>query len=145
MAKFRTFAVDLLDAIGDTGASGTLALGPVSARVNYTLPLKVGLTTTLCTDTALGTEFTGGAGPYARQTMAASMGAAVAASPSTKTNTAAFTFSGMPAGTWADVFVADSTGTPKNMHFKGTPSLAKTVNAGDTALIPASSFVLTEA
>jgi hypothetical protein len=145
MAKFRTFAVDLLDAMYDTGASGTLALGPVSARVNYTLPMKLGLTTTLCTDSALGTEVSGGAGPYARQTMAASMSAAVAGSPSTKTNSAAFTFSGMPACTWADVFVADSTGTPKNISFKGTPSLAKTVNAGDTALIPASSFVANEA
>lgn len=142
MSKFTTFANDVLDAIYDTGASGTLALGPVSARVNYTLPMKVGLTTTLCTASALGTEFTGGTGPYARQTMAASMSAASAGS---KTNSAAFTFSGMPAGTWADVFTADSTGTPKNVSFKGTPSLAKTVNAGDTALIPASSFTATEA
>lgn len=145
MAKFRTFAVDVLDAIYDTGASGTLALGPVSARVNYTLPFKVGLTTTLCTDSALGTEVTGGAGPYARQSMSGTMGAAAAASPSTKANTSAFTFSGMPACTWADVFTADSTGTPKNVAFKGTPSLAKTVNAGDTALIPAASFTGTEA
>lgn len=145
MSKFRTFAVDLLDAEYDTGASGSLLLGPVSARVTYTLPIKVGLTTTLCTDSALGTEFTGGTGPYARQTMAGTMGAATAASPSTKVNTSAYTFSGMPAGTWADAFTADSTGTPKNMNFKGTPSLAKTVNAGDTALIPASSFTGTEA
>jgi hypothetical protein len=143
MAKFRTYAVDLLDAEYDTGASGTLALGPVSARVNYTLPFKVGLTTTLCTDSALGTEVTGGS--YARQPMTASMNAASAGSPSTKTNSAAFTFSNMPACTWADVFTADSTGTPKNMTFKGTPSLAKTVNAGDTALIPAASFTGSEA
>lgn len=141
MGKFTTFANDVLDAEYDTGASGTLALGPVSARVNYTLPIKVGLTITLCTASALGTEVTGGSGPYARQTMAASMSAAASAS---KTNSAAFTFSGMPACTWADVFTADSTGTPKNMNFKGTPSLAKTVNAGDTALIPAGSFIGTE-
>lgn len=143
MAKFRTFAVDLLDAIYDTGASGTLSLGPVSARVSYTLPFKVGLTTTLCTDSALGTEVVGGS--YARQSMAGAMGAASAGSPSSKVNTSAFTFSTMPACTWADVFTADSTGTPKNVSFKGTPSLAKTVNAGDTALIPASSFTATEA
>jgi hypothetical protein len=143
MAKFRTYAVDLLDAEGDTGASGTLSLGPVSARVSYTLPFKVVLTTTLCTDTALGTEVSGGS--YARQSLAGSMGAATAASPSTKVSTAAITFSSMPACTWADVAIADSTGTPKNMHFKGTPSLAKTVNAGDTALIPSGSLTLTEA
>jgi len=142
MSKFTTFANDLLDAYLDTGASGTLAIGPVSARVNYTLPFKVGLTTTLCTAGALGTEFTGGSGPYARQSLAGAMGAASAAA---KTSTSALTFSGMPAGTWADVFVADSTGTPKNVVFKGTPSLAKTVNAGDTCLIPSGSFQGTEA
>ena len=139
MAKFTSFTNDVLDAVYDTGASGTLALGPVSSRVNYTLPIKVGLTTTLCTAGALGTEVSGGS--YARQTMAASMGAAASGS---KANTAAFTFSNMPACTWADVFTADSTGTPKNMNFKGTPSLAKTVNAGDTALIAIAAFTATE-
>ena len=84
MAKFRTYAVDLLDAELDTGASGTLALGPVSGRVNYTLPMKVHLTTTLCTDTAAGTEVSGGS--YAAQSLAGAMGAAVAGSPSTKTS-----------------------------------------------------------
>ena len=143
MAKFRTYAVDLLDAELDTGASGTLALGPVSGRVNYTLPMKVHLTTTLCTDTAAGTEVSGGS--YAAQSLAGAMGAAVAGSPSTKTSTGALTFSNMPACTWADVYVTDSTGTPKNMHFRGGSSLAKTVNAGDTALIPAGSLVGNEA
>lgn len=141
MSKFTTFANDVLDAVLDTGASGTLALGPVSARVNYTLPIMVGLTTTLCTDSAVGTEFTGGSGPYARQSLAGKMAAAASKS---KASSAALTFSGMPAGTWADVFTADSTGTPKLMEFKGTPSLAKTVNAGDTCLIPSGSFTGTE-
>lgn len=140
MAKFTTFANDVLDAEYDTGASGTLALGPVSSRVNYTLPVKVGLTTTLCVAGALGTEVTGGS--YARQSLAASMAAASAGS---KASNAALTFSNMPACTWADVFTADSTGSPKLMNFKGTPSLAKTVNAGDTALIPSGSFTGTEA
>lgn len=139
MTKFTSFANDLLDAEYDTGASGTLALGPVSSRVNYTLPMKVRLTTTLCTASSPGTEVTGGS--YAAQTMAGSMGSAASGS---KASTAAFTFSNMPACTWADVFVTDSTGTPKNMNFKGTPSLAKTVNAGDTALIPSGSFTGTE-
>src|SRR4051794_35618661 len=106
MAKFRTFAVDLLDASYDTGASGTLSLGPVSARVAYTLPFKVRLTTTVSTDTTPGTAVSGGS--YADQTMAASMAAATAASPSTKVSNAAFTFSTMPACTWADVMTVDS-------------------------------------
>lgn len=143
MSKFRTFAVDLLDAMYDTGASGTLALGPVSARVNYTLPFKVRLTTTVSTDSAAGTVVSGGS--YADQTMAASMAAAAAGSPSSKASNAAFTFSNMPACTWADVMTVDSTGTPKNVSFRGGSSLAKTVNAGDTALIPSGSFTGTEA
>lgn len=139
MAKFTTFANDVLDALLDGSATGTLALGPASARVNYTLPLKVRLTTTLCTAGAVGTEVTGGS--YAAQSMSGQMSAASAAS---KTNSGAFTFSAMPACTWADVYISDSTGTPKLMEFKGTPSLAKTINSGDTALIPASSLTGTE-
>jgi hypothetical protein len=141
MAKFTTFGNDVLDALADGSATGTLALGPASARVNYTLPIKVGLTTTLCTIAGIGTEFTGGTGPYARQSLSGSMAAAATLS---KASNAALTFSGMPAGTWADVFTADSTGTPKIMEFKGTPSLAKTVNAGDTCLIPSGSLTFTE-
>lgn len=141
MAHFAGFSNDLLDAVLDGGASGTLAIGPVSSRVNYTLPFKAGLTMTLCTASALGTEFSGGSGPYARQSLSGNMAAAASQS---KASNGALTFSGMPAGTWADVFIADSTGTPKNMHFKGTPSLAKTVNAGDTCLIPSGSLTGTD-
>ncbi|RNL66230.1 hypothetical protein EFK50_00980 [Nocardioides marmoriginsengisoli] len=140
MSKFTAFANDVLDAVYDTGASGTLALGPVSARVNYTLPMKVALTTTLCTASAAGTEVAGGS--YARQSIAGSMAAASAGS---KSSNAAITFSNMPACTWNDVFVADSTGTPKNMTFRGGTNLAKTVNAGDTAMIPSGSLTGTEA
>jgi hypothetical protein len=139
MSKFASFANDLLDAEYDTGASGTLALGPVSARVNYTLPVKAHLATTLCTASAPGTEVSGGS--YAAQSLAGNMGAAASQS---KTNTGALTYSNMPACTWNDVWTADSTGTPKNMNFRGGTNLAKTVNVGDTALIPASSFTGTE-
>lgn len=139
MSKFTTFANDVLDAIYDTGASGTLALGPVSSRVNYTLPFKCRLTTTVSTAGTPGTAVSGGS--YADQSIAGSMAAASAGS---KSSNAALTFSNMPACTWADVMVVDSTGTPKNMTFRGGSSLAKTVNAGDTALIPSGSFTGTE-
>lgn len=139
MGHFTTFANDLLDAEYDTGSSGTLALGPVSGRANYTLPVKVHLTTTLCTASAAGTEFSGGS--YAAQSLAGSMASASGAS---KASNAALTFSNMPAGTWADVYTADSTGTPKVMNFRGGSSLAKTVNSGDTCLIPSGSFTGTE-
>lgn len=136
---FTTFANDLLDAEYDTGATGTLSLGPVSSRVSYALPFKVRLTTTVSVVGTAGTPVSGGS--YADQTMAASMGAASAGS---KANTAAFTYSSMPACTWADVMTVDSTGTPKNVSFRGGSSLGKTVNLGDTALIPISSFTGTE-
>lgn len=140
MSKFTTFADDCLDAYLDTGASGTLALGPVSSRVNYTLPFKARLTTTVSTAGSPGTAVSGGS--YADQSIAGSMAAASAAS---KSSNAALTYSNMPACTWADVMVVDSTGTPKNVVFRGGSSLAKTVNAGDTALIPSGSFTGTEA
>lgn len=140
MSKFNAFINDVLDAFYDGSASGTLALGPASSRVNYTLPLKVALTTTVCTASAVGTEVSGGS--YARQPLTSSMAAAASQSKSSNT---AISFPGMPACTWADVFIADSTGTPKNMTFRGGSSLAKTVNSGDTALIPAGSLTATEA
>lgn len=140
MGKFRTFAVDVLDAEYDTGASGTLALGPVSARVNYTLPIKAEFTTTLSTDTTPGTPFSGGSYPAGGISLAGLMSAAVAGSPSTKTNSGAVTATNMPAGTWQDVYTHDSTGTPKPMNFRGGSNLAKAVNAGDTCTVPASSW-----
>lgn len=139
MSKFTTFANDCLDAFFDTGSSGTLALGPVSSRVNYTLPIKARLTTTVSTAGSAGTQVSGGS--YADQSISGSMATASAAS---KASNAALTYSGMPACTWADVMTVDSTGTPKNMNFRGGSSLAKTVNSGDTALIPSGSFTGTE-
>lgn len=140
MSKFNTFANDCLDAFLDTGAAGTLALGPVSARVNYTLPMKLCLTTTVSVAATPGTLVSGGS--YADQSLAAKMAAASAAS---KASSADVTFSGMPACTWADVFVRDSTGTPKNVVFRGGASLAKTVNSGDTALVLSGNLTATEA
>lgn len=139
MAKFTTFANDLLDAEADTGSSGTLSLGPVSGRVSYTLPFKMRLTTTVSTAGSPGTAVSGGS--YADQSLAGGMAAASGAS---KASNAALTYSGMPACTWADVMQVDSTGTPKNMNFRGGSSLAKTVNSGDTVLIPSGSLTFTE-
>lgn len=141
MSKFTTFANDLLDAEYDTGSSGTLALGPVSSRVNYTLPVKLELTTTVSTAGTPGTPFSGGSYPSGGVSIAGKMAAASAAS---KASNADISVSGMPAGTWADVYTHDSTGTPKNMNFRGGSSLAKTVNAGDTALIQSGNLTGTE-
>lgn len=141
MSKFTTFANDLLDAEYDTGASGTLSLGPVSARVAYTLPIKVELTTSLSNAGTPGAIFVGGS--YAAQSLAGAMGAASAGS---KTNSvAALTYSNCPAVTWVDSYARDSTGTPKPMNFRGGTSLGIVVTAGSTCLIPTSNFTGTEA
>lgn len=128
MAKFTTFANDLLDAMYDNTGTGSLALG-TNGAATYARPFKLALFTTLCTASAAGTEFTGGS--YAR----ANINTMSAASGASKASSASVSFTNMPAGTWADVAEYDSTGTPKAMNFKGTPSLAKTVNAGDTAIV----------
>jgi hypothetical protein len=58
------------------------------------------------------------------------------AASAAKANTTAVTLTNAPAGTWADNEIHDSTTTTqKRSVFKGTPSLAKTVNLGDTCTI----------
>lgn len=136
MSKFTTYANDILDASYNNGSSGTFVAGATT----YTYPVKVRLTTTVCTAGTPGTAVSGGS--YADQSLAGNVTSAAAAA--SKSSTGALTFSNMPACTWADVMTVDSTGTPKNMNFRGGSSLAKTVNSGDTALIPSGSFTGTE-
>lgn len=132
MSKFDQYANDVLDAGFNNGASGTFTVGSTT----YTLPIKAELTTTVSTSSTPGTLVSGGS--YAAQSLAGNFTAAAASK--TKASTGALTYSNMPACTWADVHLRDSTATPKNMNFRGGSSLAKTVNAGDTALIPAGSL-----
>lgn len=127
MSKFTTFANDVLDLWFANGASGTFAVGGTT----YTLPIKVCLTTTVSVAGTVGTDVSGGS--YAPQSLAGNATSAAAAA--SKSTTATLTYSGMPACTLADVYYRDSTGTPKNMTFRGGSSLAKTINSGDTVLI----------
>lgn len=144
MAKATSFANDILDMeYGNYAAAGYVA-GTTSVvqlgSTAYTYPLKLALLTTLSTAGAQGTEAAGGS--YARIGLNGNF--ATPASAGSKANTGAFSFTNMPAITWADAEVQDSTGTPKRMNFKGTPSLAKTVNAGDTCSIAIGGFTGTE-
>ncbi|HEY3718356.1 MAG TPA: hypothetical protein VGL39_27855 [Jatrophihabitantaceae bacterium] len=146
MSKFTTYANDILDmeyggwaAAGYTaGTTSIVRLGGTS----YTYPIMVVLTSTLSVAATPGTEFVNAGGStYARLSLATGpVFATTGASAQSKTNAAAATFTNCPATTWADVYTADSTGTPKPMNFKGTPSLAKTVNLGDTCVIPIDNF-----
>lgn len=138
MAKYTTFANDVIDAILQNGASGTYTLGATT----YTLPLKIRFLSTLSVAATPGTEWSGGSYPAGGVALNGQLTAA--ASAASKANTGAITVTNAPATTWADNDIRDATGTPKNIVFKGTPSLAKTVNSGDTASIPIGNLTATE-
>lgn len=135
MLKATAFANDVLDATFQNGASGTFALGATT----YTLPLKCIFMSTVSTAGTQGTEWSTSGG-YTAGGVALNGLFTAAASAAAKANTGAVTVSNAPSQTWADNEVKDSTGTPKRMVFKGTPSLAKTVNSGDTCTIPIGSL-----
>jgi hypothetical protein len=140
MAKPTTFANDILDATFQNGASGTYVLGATT----YTLPLKCKFLSTISTAATAGTEWSTSGG-YTAGGVALNGLFATAASAASKANTGAITVTNAPAQTWADNEIVDSTGTPKRIAFKGTPSLAKAVNAGDTCTIAIGALTGTEA
>ncbi|MFI1485757.1 hypothetical protein [Streptomyces sp. NPDC020747] len=88
-----------------------------------TTPIKVALVTAAGSDTAAGTEVTGGS--YARQTLSV----AAAASGATS-NSADLVFAGMPAATVVGVEVWDSAGSPVRLWY-GPLTDPRTVLAGD--------------
>lgn len=143
MAKSTAFANDVLDFTLPNGASGTVTLGATT----YTLPFRLLWLSTLSTAGSQGTEWTTAAG-YTSSSGGGAVGGvalngnmATAASAASKANTGALTITNAPAQTWADNEVHDSTATTqKRVVFKGTPSLAKTVNLGDTCTIPIGSL-----
>lgn len=146
MAKATTFANDICDLVLNNVTSGAVVIGATS----YTGPWRVIFLSTLSTAGTQGTEWSTGGG-YTHSAAGATGGVALtglvtaAASAASKANTGAVTVSNAPAGTWADNEIIDSsTGANKRVAFKGTPSLAKTVNAGDTCTIATSSLTATE-
>lgn len=106
----------------------------LTAPTRPTAPLKVALVTANGTDTAAGTEVTGGS--YARQNL--TMGAAVAGATS---NSADLVFAGMPAATVVGVEIYDSAGSPVRLWY-GALSASRTVAAGDELRLTAGSLAL---
>ena len=140
MAKATTFANDVLDLeLPNPGATGTFVVGSTT----YTLPLRIKFLSTLSTAGTAGTEWSTSGGYTAGGVSLANAFTSAAAS-ATKANTVAITVTNAPAQVWADNEIQDSTATPKRINFKGTPSLGKTVNAGDTCTIPIGSLTGTE-
>lgn len=147
MAKATTFANDICDLVLNNTTSGAVVIGATS----YTAPWRIIFLSTLSTAGTQGTEWSTGGG-YTHSAAGAVGGVALnglatsAAASATKANTAAVTVTNAPAGTWADNEIIDSSaGSNKRVAFKGTPSLAKTVNSGDTCTIAIGSLTVTEA
>ena len=94
-----------------------------TATTAPTTPIKVALVTANGSDTAAGTEVTGGG--YARQTLTvpASVGGATS-------NSADLVWTNMPAATVVGVEVWDSAGTPVRLWY-GALTASRTVAAGD--------------
>lgn len=105
-----------------------------TASYTVTTPIKLALLTANGSDSAAGTEVTGGS--YARQTIDFD-----AASGGTISNNAVINFTGMPACTVVGIELYDSTGTPKRLAY-GTLSASKVVAVGDTLQFAISAITL---
>ena len=109
-----------------TDAAELLALDwvhGVGTPTRPTTPLKVCLLTAMGSDSAAGTEVTGGS--YARQSVTLSAAASGATS-----NSADVTFASMPACTVVGIEIWDSAGSVRLWSMTLTAS--KVVNSGDT-------------
>jgi hypothetical protein len=149
MSKFTTFANDCLDMeLGGWAAGGYTAGTTSIVRIggtSYTYPLKLELTSTVSTAGTPGTVVSGGSYPSGGVDLSSGPKVATTgAASASKASSADISITNMPAVTWADVYTHDSTATPKPMLFRGGSSLAKTVNAGDTALILTGNLTATE-
>ncbi|MGW0905016.1 phage tail fiber protein [Streptomyces sp. NPDC002853] len=100
-----------------------------TATTAPTLPLKVALVTANGSDSAAGTEATGGS--YVRKNL--TVGAAASGATS---NSADLVWTGMPAGTFVGVEVWDSAGVPIRLWY-GPLAASRTLLAGDELKITA--------
>jgi hypothetical protein len=106
----------------------------VGTPTRPTTPLKVALVTANGSDSAAGTEVTGGS--YARKNLA--VAAAVSGATS---NSADLVWTGMPAATVVGVEIWDSAGTPVRLWY-GTLAASRTVASGDELKIVAGSLAI---
>ncbi|MFF7329668.1 hypothetical protein [Streptomyces sp. NPDC008150] len=99
-----------------------------------TTPLKVALVTANGSDSAAGTEVTGGS--YARKNMTVA-----AATNGATSNSADLVWSGMPAATVVGVEIWDSAGTPVRLWY-GALTTSRTTASGDDFKIAAGALAL---
>lgn len=105
-----------------------------TASYSVTTPIKLALMTASGSDSAAGTEVTGGS--YTRQTI--SFGSAASGQIA---NSATINFTSMPAATVVGIEIYDSAGTPKRLAY-GTLTASKTTASGDTLQFAASAITL---
>ncbi len=100
-----------------------------------TTPMKLALETATGTNSAPGTEVTGGS--YARQNITFG-----AASNGSASNSNAITFTAMPAATVTGLEIYDSAGSPRR-SWVGALTASKTVAAGDSLSCAIGSITIT--
>ncbi|MFE7906475.1 phage tail fiber protein [Streptomyces albogriseolus] len=121
-----------MDNLSNTAENRALDWLMGNATTAPTTPLRVALVTANGSDTAAGTEVTGGS--YARKTLTTA-----AAVNGATSNSADLVWTGMPAATVVGVEVWDSAGTPVRLWY-GALAASRTVIAGDELRIPAGSL-----
>jgi len=102
--------------------------------------MKVGLTTTIGTDTTAGTAVTGGS--YSDQNLGAA--AAVVGSPTTASNAATISFTGMPDTTANSVKAVEIKDNAGRRWGYGALTTARTTASGDTLSFAASALVFSQ-
>ncbi|MDH3037907.1 hypothetical protein [Streptomyces sp. TRM75561] len=122
----------MADNLSNTAENRALDWLMGNATTTPTTPLRVALVTANGSDTAAGTEVTGGS--YARKTLTTA-----AAVNGATSNSADLVWTGMPAATVVGVEVWDSAGTPVRLWY-GALAASRTVLAGDELRIPAGSL-----
>lgn len=105
-----------------------------TSAYSVTTPIKLALVTANGSDSAAGTEVTGGS--YARQTITFG-----SASGGSITNSTAISFTGMPACTVVGIEIYDSAGSPKRLAY-GPLTNTRTVTSGDTVQFASSAITL---
>lgn len=123
-------------------AEAAALLNATFAEATYTAPttpLKIALDSAVGSDTAAGTEISGGS--YARQTLTMAA-ASTGAYPASIASNVALTYTNMPAVTVTSIDYFDSAGTPIRRWF-GSLTASKTTNSGDTLTIGSGSLTAT--
>jgi len=105
-----------------------------TSSYSVTTPIKLALMTANGSDSAAGTEVTGGS--YARQTIAFD-----AASSGSIDNNAAISFTGMPSCTVVGIEIYDSAGSAKRLAY-GALTASRTVTSGDTVQFASGAITL---